>query len=324
MMSTKNKTGTIITGAEAGIMGAALLLAVIFSLISDSFLSSYNVFNLSRTMSLYVFVALSQAVMLVTGNMNLSVGAIGGLSAIIFGLLVDRLGLPLPVALAGAIGVSLLAGAFNGFVMTKLKINSFIVTLSTLFIYTGLVYGISRGYPFKEIPAAFVVVGRGSLFGLPYLFYIMAVTLVCVWYLFRYTVFGRQMLATGSNLEAAELSGINTDRIIMGANLLSAFFAAMGGLLWVSRIGSAQPALGQNWLIISFAVAIIGGTALQGGRITALGLFGGAMIMVLIKNGLILMQANVYFEQAFLGSIILLTILLDRVREIWSERAGKS
>ena len=152
----------------------------------------------------------------------------------------------------------------------------------------------------------------------------MVVTLIGVWYLFKYTVFGRQLQATGSNREAAELSGINTDRIIMGANLLSAFFAAMGGLLWVSRIGSAQPALGQNWLIISFAVAIIGGTALQGGRITALGLFGGAMIMVLIKNGLILMQANVYFEQAFLGSIILLTILLDRMREIWSERVAKS
>ena len=141
----KKNRGTIITGAEAGILGAALLLAVIFTLISDSFLSSYNVFNLSRTMSLYVFVALSQAVMLVTGNMNLSVGAIGGLSAIIFGYLVDTLGLPLPIAIAGALGVALLAGAFNGFVMTKLKINSFFVTLSTLFIYTGLVYGISRG-----------------------------------------------------------------------------------------------------------------------------------------------------------------------------------
>ena len=320
---TKLKNGRIITGAEAGILGAAFLLVLIFAFISDSFLSSYNVFNLARTQALYVFVALSQAIMLVTGNMNLSVGAIAGLTAIIFGYIVDSLGLPFPVAIVGALIVAIMAGAFNGFVMTKLKINSFIVTLSTLFIFTGLVYGISKGYPFKEIPKEFVTIGRGSLFGLPYLFYLMLAALLATFYLFKYTVFGRQLLATGSNLEAAELSGINTDRVIMGANILSAVFAAIGGLLWVSRLGSAQPAIGQNWLIISFAVAIIGGTALQGGRITALGLFGGAMIMVLIKNGLILMQANVYFEQAFLGSIILLTILLDRGREIWSSRVSK-
>lgn len=324
MLFNKLKSGKIITGAETGILGAALLLIVVFSLLSDSFLSSYNVFNLGRTQALYVFVALAQAVMLVTGNMNLSVGAIAGLTAIIFGYLVDTLGLPLPVALIGAMMVAVLTGLFNGFVMTKLKINSFIVTLSTLFIFTGLVYGISEGYPYKNIPREFVNIGRGGFLGLPILFYIMLATLVGVWYMFRYTVFGRQLLATGSNLEAAELSGINTDRIIMGANVLSSIFAGIGGLLWVSRLGSAQPAIGQNWLIISFAVAIIGGTALAGGRVTAIGLFGGALIMVLIKNGLIIMQANVYFEQAFLGAIILLTIGLDKGREVWSAKARRS
>lgn len=320
---SKLKNGKVISGAEIGILGAALLLIVIFSFLSDSFLTPFNIFNLTRTQSLYVFVALAQAVMLVTGNMNLSVGAIAGLTAVIFGYLIDTLGLPLPVALLGAMAVALLTGAFNGFVMTKLGVNSFIVTLSTLFIFTGFVYGISEGYSFREIPPLFVKIGRGNFMGLPYLFYLMIFTLIAVWYLFRYTVFGRQLLATGSNEEAAELSGINTHRVIMGANLLSAFFAGVGGLLWVSRLGAAQPAIGENWLIISFAVAIIGGTALAGGRITAIGIFGGALIMVLIKNGLILLQANVYFEQAFLGAIILLTILLDRGREVWSGKAGK-
>lgn len=320
---SKLKNGKVISGAEIGILGAALLLIVIFSFLSDSFLTPFNIFNLTRTQSLYVFVALAQAVMLVTGNMNLSVGAIAGLTAVIFGYLIDTLGLPLPVALLGAMAVALLTGAFNGFVMTKLGVNSFIVTLSTLFIFTGFVYGISEGYSFREIPPLFVKIGRGNFLSLPYLFYLMIFTLIAVWYLFRYTVFGRQLLATGSNEEAAELSGINTHRVIMGANLLSAFFAGVGGLLWVSRLGAAQPAIGENWLIISFAVAIIGGTALAGGRITAIGIFGGALIMVLIKNGLILLQANVYFEQAFLGAIILLTILLDRGREVWSGKAGK-
>jgi len=312
-----------LSGGDAGIILSALSLVVIFAVASDSFLTQYNIFNLTRTQSLYIFVALSQAVMLVTGNMNLSVGAIAGLTAVIFGYAIEVLGLPLPLALAAAMTVAMAAGWFNGFVMTKLGVNSFIVTLSTLFIFTGLVYGISEGYSYRGIPKDFVSLGRGNFLGLPYLFYLMVATLAAVWYMFKYTVFGRQLLATGSNQEAAELSGINTHRVIMGANLLSAFFAAMGGLLWVSRLGTAQPAIGQNWLIISFAVAIIGGTALNGGKLTAIGLFGGGLIMVLIKNGLILVQANVYFEQAFLGSIILLTILLNRWREVASKK-GKS
>jgi ribose transport system permease protein len=261
--------------------------------------------------------------MLATGNMNLSVGAIGALSAIIFGLCLETFGLPLPVALLAAFGAAMACGWFNGFAMTFLGINSFIVTLSTLFIYTGFVYGISKGYPFKAIPASFQRLGQGGVLGLPILSFIMLAVLLATGYLYRHSVLGRHMLATGSNLHAAQLSGIDTSRTIMRANLLSACFACLAGLLWVSRLGSAQPATGQDWLIISFAVAIIGGTALNGGKITMIGLFGGALIMVLIKNGLIMMQANVYFEQAFLGSIILLTILLDRGREILAARAGR-
>ncbi len=324
MDHSRKKTRWPISGADAGIIGAALVLIVIFAAVSDSFLTQYNIFNLTRTQSLYVFVALSQAVMLATGNMNLSVGAIAGLTAVIFGYFLENLGQPLPVALIVSLAVAMACGWFNGFVMTTLGINSFIVTLSTLFIFTGFVYGISEGSSYRAIPKSVTALGRGSFAGLPYLFYLMIATLFAVWYLFRFTVFGRQILATGSNREAAELSGINTNRVIMGANLLSALFAAVGGLLWVSRLGTAQPAIGQNWLIISFAVAIIGGTALNGGKVTAIGLFGGGLIMVLIKNGLILVSANIYFEQAFLGAIILLTILLDRGREIWSRRGPRS
>lgn len=323
MQARNTRNLRLLNGTEIGILGAALLLIIIFAISSSSFLSSYNIFQLARTQALFVLVALSQAVMLATGNMNLSVGAIGALSAIIFGLCLETFGLPLPVALLAAFGAAMVCGWFNGFAMTFLGINSFIVTLSTLFIYTGFVYGISKGYPFKAIPAGFQRLGQGGVLGLPILSFIMLAVLLATGYLYRHSVLGRHMLATGSNLHAAQLSGIDTSRTIMRANLLSAGFAYLAGLLWVSRLGSAQPATGQDWLIISFAVAIIGGTALNGGKITMIGLFGGALIMVLIKNGLIMMQANVYFEQAFLGSIILLTILLDRGREILAARAGR-
>jgi len=311
----------LIRRKETGITAAALILFIVFSVTSKSFLTAYNIFNVSRTLALYVFIALAQSMTLVVAGLNLSVGAIGGLATITTGYFIDVLGVPGWVAVIAAILVGLAVGAVNGLIITKLGINAFIVTLSTLFIYTGFVFGISKGYSYKNIPKPFTIIGRKGMFGLPYLFWLMALALIIIFYLFRYTVFGRRMLATGGNIDAARLSGINTGRIILAANILSGFFAAFAGVLSVSRMGSAQPATGQNWLIISFAVAIIGGTVMQGGSISAWGLLMGGFVMVFIKNGLILLRANIYFEQAFLGAIILLAVAVDRMREIYSERA---
>ena len=311
----------LIKRKETGIVFAAALLFIIFAVTSPSFLSAYNLFNISRTLALYVFIALAQAMVIVVGGMNLSVGAIGGLATIAIGYCMDIMGLSGWIAVPAALLVGLAAGAVNGFFITKVGINSFIVTLSTLFIFEGLVSGISKGYSYTKIPATFTVIGRKGIFGLPYLFWLMLVTLLAVFYLFRFTVFGRRLLATGGNEDAARLSGINTRHIIFGANMLSGAFSAIAAVLWVSRMGSAQPSTGQDWLIISFAVAIIGGTALKGGGITAVGLLMGGIIMVLIKNGLVLLGTNIYFERTFYGFIILLAVIIDQVRVMYNDRS---
>ena len=305
---------------DAGIVFSAALLFVGFSLSSESFFSAYNLFNISRIIAFSAFVALAQAVVLVAGGMNLSVGAIGGLATIATGYCIQVLGLPGWLAAGVAVAIGALAGLVNGAVITRLKINSFITTLATLFIFTGLVHGFSEGYAYTDIPREFTYLGRQKLLGLSNLFWVMAVVLVLVHYMFRHTVFGRRLLATGGNLEAARLSGIDTDRMILLSHVLSGAIGALAAVLWVSRMGSAQPATGKDWLITSFAVAIVGGTGLAGGSISALGLLMGAIIIVLIKNGLVMLEANVYYEQAFLGSIILLAVVVSRVRDIYSER----
>jgi len=307
---------TLLQKRESAIVIPAFILFFIFSVTTDSFLTAYNIFNISRNLAFNVFIALGQAVVLAIGGMNLSVGAIGGLATITCGHMIMNMGLPGWAAIAAALLVGVLSGAVNGLAITKLKLNSFIVTLSTSFIFTGLVYGISKGYAYTEIPKTFTYVGRKAFLFFPVVFWVMVVTLIVIHYVYHHTVTGRRLLATGGNLDAARLSGINTDKMLVIANMLSGFFAAMTGVLYVSRMGSAQPATGQNWMVISFAVSIIGGTALTGGVITSVGLFAGGVIMVLIKNGLILLEANVYFEQAFLGAIILLTVSLDRIKGI--------
>jgi ribose transport system permease protein len=310
----------LVRNKDAGIALSALLLFVGFSLSSESFLSAYNLFNISRIIAFSAFVALAQAVVLVAGGMNLSVGAIGGLATIATGYGIQVLGLPGWLAGSLALAIGCTAGLLNGLIITRLKINSFVTTLATLFVFTGLVYGFSEGYAYTEIPRGFTFLGRQKFLGLSNLFWVMALVLLVTHYMFRHTVFGRRLLATGGNLEAARLSGINTDRMLLSSHILSGGLAALAAVLWVSRMGSAQPATGKDWLITSFAVAIVGGTGLAGGSISALGLLMGAFIIVLIKNGLVLLEANVYYEQAFLGSIILLAVVVSRLRDIYDER----
>lgn len=318
-----NAMGSIFRRSDTSVVLAMMLLFIVFTLSNSSFLTAFNLFNVARTASLYVFVALGQAIVVVTGGMNLSLGAIGGLSVVVAGWSMDSMGWSPLVSVPLALLTGILCGLFNGFIIVRLKLNAFVVTLATSFIFTGLVQGISQGFPYTNIPKDFTFLGRGDIGHVPYLFLLMIVMLVLMGYLFRYTVIGRRILATGGNQEAARLSGIRTDRIILLAHTLSGLFAALAGVLWISRMGSAQPSTGTDWLIVSFAVAIIGGTALTGGEFSALGIFASAIMLTLIKNGLIMLNVNVYFEQTFLGIIILLAVSVESIRMVLSGGAGR-
>lgn len=306
--------------SETSVVAATLLIFALFALTSDGFCTSYNLFNVSRTASLYIFIALGQAMVLIVGGMNLSLGAIGGLSVVAAGFGMQVLGLPSSLAIVLSLSVGILSGFANGIIITRMKLNAFVVTLATSFVFTGLVFGISKGFPYTEIPKSFTVVGRDGFLGLPYLLWFVMATLLVVAYVFKYTVVGRRILATGGNEVAARLSGIKTDKVIILANVLSGLFAAIAGLLWISRLGSAQPATGSDWMIISFAVAVIGGTALQGGLISPLSLFASGYLIALVKNGLVMLGVNVYFEPTFLGLIILLAVSIDSFKRKYSKQ----
>ncbi len=318
----------LIPGRTWGLIIATAILFGVIALQSDTFLKPYTMFTISRQVEQFVLIALAQAVCLVVGGMNLSVGGIGSLTTVALGLSLDDFGLPAWQAVPIALAVGCACGLLNGVLIAKLKINSFIVTISTMFIFMGLRSGISGGSPYA-IPESFTVVGREGIgkgwFALesnviPYVFLIMLVVLAAVAYMYRSTVFGRRMLATGGNEDAARLSGIRTERMILGANVLSGLFAALAAVLYASEQGSAAPETGDAWLLISFAVAIIGGTGLNGGVISALGILMGGIIYTLINHGLVEMNANSYYMKVYFGLLILLTIVIDRGREIYGQR----
>ena len=316
----KSYLKNVFASSNFGLFVAALVLFAVLSIFSDSFLTSYNMYTIGRTLSLYAFIGLSQAIVLVVGDMNLSVGAIGGLATITAGYLIDIRHFPSWLAILAALLVGIFCGALNGVITTKFGINAFIVTLATSFIFTGVNFGFTQGFSFVNIPLPFTIIGKGKVFGIPFLFIFAVLCLIVLSLFFKFTIAGRRLLAVGENSEASKFSGINIDKIKMLSHILSGFIASLAAVLYLSRMGSASPVTGQDWLIISFAVAIIGGTGLSGGSITAFGLLIGAIIMVMIKNGLIMMQTNVYWEQAFLGLLILVAVSIDRVRTVYNQK----
>lgn len=293
---------------------SSTVLFLIFSFATKNFFTPFNQFNVWRAVSQNVFIALGQAMVVIIGGMNLSLGAIGGLTVVILGHSIEVFHINPAIAVIIALATGAATGLFNGFFITRFKLNSFVVTLASSFIFQGLVNGISQGKPYSKIPESFTIIGKGDLFGIPNMLFFMLIALIIVHVVFKYTVVGRQLLATGGNMEASRLSGINTDKMVMLANMLSGIMASLAGILWVSRMGTAQPATGGDWLIVSFAVAVIGGTALSGGVISAPGLMFAGLLMALLRNGLIMIGVNVYFESTFLGFIILMAVLVEYFR----------
>jgi ribose transport system permease protein len=293
---------------EAPVIIATLILALVIAFSSPNFLSTFNIFNMTRTASHYIFLALAQSMALIVGGMNLSIGFIGSMAVVSLGLSMSS-GLPPAIAIIIALLVGIIAGSLNGLLIIKLKINSFVVTLSTSFIFQGLTIGISRGMPYTKIPVSYQWLGRGSIFQvIPYMFVLVIIILIVTHIFFRYTVFGRQILATGGNEVAARMSAVNTDFTILVANILSAIAAVIAAITAVSKDGAANPGTGGDWMIYSFAVAVIGGTSLKGGVISPFGLIVSAFLIVFIKNGLVMLNANSYFEQVYLGIILLLSV----------------
>ncbi len=306
---------------DASAIIATVVLFVVFSSATENFFTPFNQFNVWRAASQNVFIALGQAMVVLIGGMNLSLGAIGGLTVVIVGHTIEILLLPPWVAVVAGLAAGAACGVVNGFFVSRFRLNSFVVTLATSFIFQGLVNGISQGRPYSKIPKEFTLLGKGELFGVPNMVFLMLAALLVVYYSFRFTVTGRRLLATGGNIEAARLSGIKTGRMIMLANVLSGLCASVAAILWVSRMGTAQPATGGDWLIVSFAVTVIGGTALSGGTISALGFLFSGLLMALIRNGLIMLGVNVYFEATFLGFIILLAVMVEYFRMNVASRA---
>jgi ribose transport system permease protein len=312
-------------GNEFGLIVLIVVFAVVFSAISPMFLSKFSLFAMGRTAAVNIVIGFSMMVVIVTGGLNLGVGAIGVSAAMFGGWLMQAGGFSWAPAILGGLAIGALLGAVNGVMIVRSGLHSFVITLATMSIMFGGMIFLTQAESYREISPAMTAFGRMKLFDvIPPMLLISVAIGVALWVLFSFTALGRQILAAGANPAAAQLSGIRVGRTITWAHALSGMLAAIAGFMLVSRTGAAIPSmagqLGQDWLLPAFLAPVLGGTLLTGGKVSVLGTFLGGFLVTMLTTGLLLMQVGAFWIQTYLGLLLLLAVLMDLGRRSYLAR----
>lgn len=299
---------------DLGVMIAAVAIGACFSILAPPFLSTYNLMNLLRQTSELGIVAMAMTILISSGEFDLSVGATYAVTGVVTGLLFKLAGLNIWLAAGCGLAAALLLGGLNGLLITRARMNSFIATLATMMVYRGIAMVLSQGQPISTFPELtfFEILGRARLFGsvpVPVLW--LAVWGVLLYLLLHRTAYGVRVFATGDNREAAELAGISTARTKQINFLITALAAGLASLISLGYLRTATPTQGTGMELEAIAACVIGGTAMRGGVGSILGTFIGAFIMAEVRTGLVLMGTDAYIQDACVGLIIALAVILN-------------
>jgi ribose transport system permease protein len=291
---------------------AALLICVLLSLLTDSFLSLNNILNVLRQASLMFFVAAGLTLVVLTAGLDLSVGANVGLTACLAGTVIHVTGSPALGVLVG-IGVGAAIGLANGVMVTALRIPSFIATYGMLWILQGIAYWYMAGETIHGFPPAFRQLGSGYFLGLPIPVYLLVVFLAIGTVFAQRTTWGQEIYAIGANPVAARLSGIPVARRLLLVYTMSGTMAGLASIIFLARLNSAEADIGESLTLPAIASVLIGGTSLFGGVGTVFGTFIGALILTLVLNGMNLLSINASWQPLVTGAIVILAVWLDRM-----------
>ena len=313
--------------------GIFLIFAVMVltaSMLSPAFLSSTNLINVVRQMSIVGLIALGVTGVIVSAGIDLSSGSVVGLTAVVAASLSQDpeystpfypgLHLPLIVAVIAACVVGALVGLINGTLVAKTRIPPFIATLGTYTAIRGLALLYTGGRPISDLTDSYNFIGQGDVSGVPVPIIILVIMAIITHVLYAHTKFGKYIYAIGGNEQAARVSGIDAAKYKMLIYVYASFLAGLAGLVVSSRIGSGQPGLGVGYELDAIAAAVIGGTSLSAGGIgTVAGTIVGALIIGVLNNILDLMNVSAYWQQIIKGCIIVGAVILDQLKQ----RGGK-
>jgi ribose transport system permease protein len=312
----KQRLRKLLQGQVAGITLILAVMVLLLSVFTRTFLTATNIFNILRALSWIAISAFGECLVIITGGVDLSVGSVMALSGLAAAKLMAA-GAPIWIGILAGLATGTVIGLANGVMITKAKLPPFIATLGTLLMGRGLCYGLTGGWPVTDLPASFSLLGQYDLpfvgIPVPLLFVLVLAFLVGVFT--TQTVWGYQIYAVGGNEEAAGLSGINTGRVKIMVYTLASLLTAVGGILMTSRLGVASPTAASGYELEVIAAAVVGGTSFSGGEGTILGVLIGAIIMQVLRTGLVLIGTSAYWLQAIQGLVIVVAIMLDQLRK---------
>lgn len=296
----------------------ALLLVVVLIVLSfqsDRFFTVSNLLNQGRLMTEIGLIAIAMTFVIATGGIDLSVGSILGLTAILTGVFWQNVGMPLAAAACAAIAVGSFAGFVNGLIITRFSVPPLIATLATLALYRGLAEGISQARSVRGYPEWFYVLGQGEVLGVPTQLWILLIAVVLASVILAYTRWGRTVYAIGSNEVASRFSGLSVERTKLALYTASGFAAALAGVIFVSRVSTTRSDMGTGIELDAITAVVLGGTSIFGGRGTILGTVIGLCLIQALKNGLSLAGVKGDGTIMLIGAVLILAILASNLFE---------
>ena len=300
---------------------ALAALGLVMTFVSDAFMTERNMFNITRNMAFFGIMALGMSAVICTAGIDLSVGSLVGLSGIVTGLTMQA-GYGIELGFLGCMLVATAVGLANGILIAYLRMPPFVVTLGMLSIVVSLARVVSNNqmiYQFGPDQDLFEWIGGESVLGVPNVVWILIALTAVFWWAWRYSTWGRWVIAIGGNAHAAKLAGIPVERIVVSVYVVCSLCAGLSAFLFVGYTGSVTNGMGFTWELTVIAATVIGGANLMGGIVFALGAPIGAALIELIRNSLLLAGIPALWQQFFVGLFLILAVLLEQIRN----RGGK-
>ncbi len=310
---------------------ALILLLIVFSILIPNFLEPQNLILITKHVVLYALLGVGMTFVIVTGGIDLSVGSIVGLAGMIAGSFIYE-GLVLnfadatvyfsvPVVILITLLFGALIGGMNGLLITKFNVPPFIATLGMLYVARGIALLISDGATYPNLAGSpelgntgFSFLGTGNLLGMPVSIWVMVLFGAIAVYIFRKTPLGRHIFAVGGNEKAADIAGVQVNKIKMLVYMISGLCAAMVGLIVASQLGAAHPATGETWELNAIAATVLGGTSLAGGRGSIGGTIMGAFVIGVLSDGMVMMGISEFWQMVITGGVIVLAVIVDQLQ----------
>lgn len=324
-MKNKNSILNIFKRSNMTAIGMVLIIMFVIACIgSPYFLDVYNIQSLLRDLAIIGMIGIAQSLLLLVGELDLSVGKIATLCGILSGMLMIYAKINPWLALICGLIFGIFFGLLNGLIITKLRLNSMVATIGMQGVYGGINLVLTKGKAITGIPEQIQFLGKGSLGIVPMPFIFCIIVLLLVLFLVKKTKTGRYIYAIGNSREAATILGIKVDKIRVFIYVVVGLISSLAGLLYVCRLGSAQSTLGESWPMNSIAASVIGGVSLNGGIGNPAGALIGAAIISIISNMIVLFGVNAYWQQAVSGIVVVLAISFSSIMEIIRERRARS